>query len=300
VLTDSAGVGIEAEGAPAALDSFGEALRTQAPLAAAVTAVTYTETAVLGEVLFRILPSPAGEPARTLVSPDLAVCADCRREILSETDRRQGYAFTNCTNCGPRYSIIRGVPYDRPLTSMAAFRMCPACQHEYDDPADRRFHAQPNACAACGPSYQLLAEGAAADGNPLEKAREIIAAGGIVAIKGIGGYHLACDARSEEAVVLCRLRLGPELEEFFLARLRGQVAIGNHGKEESGALDLLLQLLVPVVTPPEHIFVDLKVDGDSLIVATFFYRPGELDQHAVEMLVVVVDVAQKNRWLGHR
>lgn len=219
VLNDSAGVGIEAEGTPAALDSFGEALRTQAPLAAAVTAVTYTETAVLGEVLFRILPSPAGEPARTLVSPDLAVCADCRREILSETDRRQGYAFTNCTNCGPRYSIIRGVPYDRPLTSMAAFRMCPACQHEYDDPADRRFHAQPNACAACGPSYRLLAEGAAADGNPLEKAREIIAAGGIVAIKGIGGYHLACDARSDEAVA--RLRRRKRREAKALAVMAG-------------------------------------------------------------------------------
>ena len=219
VLNDSAGVGIEAEGTPAALDSFGEALRTQAPLAAAVTAVTYTETAALGEVSFRILPSPAGEPARTLVSPDLAVCADCRREILSETDRRQGYAFTNCTNCGPRYSIIRGVPYDRPLTSMAAFRMCPACQHEYDDPADRRFHAQPNACAACGPSYRLLAEGAAADGNPLEKAREIIAAGGIVAIKGIGGYHLACDARSDEAVA--RLRRRKRREAKALAVMAG-------------------------------------------------------------------------------
>ena len=219
VLNDSAGVGIEAEGTPEALDSFGEALRTEAPLAAAVTAVTYTETAALGEVSFRILPSPAGEPARTLVSPDLAVCADCRREILSETDRRQGYAFTNCTNCGPRYSIIRGVPYDRPLTSMAAFRMCSACQREYDDPADRRFHAQPNACAACGPSYRLLAEGAAADGNPLEKAREIIAAGGIVAIKGIGGYHLACDARSDEAVA--RLRRRKRREAKALAVMAG-------------------------------------------------------------------------------
>ncbi|MFC2368321.1 MAG: carbamoyltransferase HypF, partial [Selenomonas noxia] len=219
VLNDSAGVGIEAEGTPAALDSFGEALRTQAPLAAAVTAVTYTETAVLGEVLFRILPSPAGEPARTLVSPDLAVCADCRREILSETDRRQGYAFTNCTNCGPRYSIIRGVPYDRPLTSMAAFRMCPACQHEYDDPADRRFHAQPNACAVCGPSCRLRADGEDLPGDPLAAARRIIAEGGIVAVKGIGGYHLACDARSDEAVA--RLRRRKRREAKALAVMAG-------------------------------------------------------------------------------
>ena len=219
VLNDSAGVGIEAEGTQEALDSFGEALRTQAPLAAAVTAVTYTETAALGEVSFRILPSPAGEPARTLVSPDLAVCADCRREIRSEGDRRQGYAFTNCTNCGPRYSIIRGVPYDRPLTSMAGFQMCPACQQEYDDPADRRFHAQPNACAACGPSYRLLIAGVPQTGDPLARAREVVASGGTLAVKGIGGYHLACDARSEEAVV--RLRRRKRREAKALAVMAG-------------------------------------------------------------------------------
>ena len=219
VLNDSAGVGIEAEGTQEALDSFGEALRTEAPLAAAVTAVTYTETAALGEVSFRILPSPAGEPARTLVSPDLAVCADCRREIRSEGDRRQGYAFTNCTNCGPRYSIIRGVPYDRPLTSMAGFQMCPACQQEYDDPADRRFHAQPNACAACGPSYRLLIAGVPQTGDPLARAREVVASGGTLAVKGIGGYHLACDARSEEAVV--RLRRRKRREAKALAVMAG-------------------------------------------------------------------------------
>ncbi|MBF1694385.1 acylphosphatase, partial [Selenomonas sp.] len=147
VLNDSAGVGIEAEGTAAALDAFAAALRDEAPRAALVTAVTWQAITPCGERTFRILPSPAGTRAATLVSPDLGVCADCRREILSAGDRRYGYAFTNCTNCGPRYSIIRGVPYDRPLTSMAVFPMCPACQREYDDPRDRRFHAQPNACA---------------------------------------------------------------------------------------------------------------------------------------------------------
>ena len=221
VLNDSAGVGIEAEGTAATLDAFADALRTEAPLAASVTAVTFTDIPSQGEEAFRILESPQGAAARTLVSPDLAVCADCRREILSAADRRHGYAFTNCTNCGPRYSIIRGVPYDRPLTSMAPFRMCPACQHEYDDPADRRFHAQPNACGACGPSYRLLVDEAEAAGDPLAAARRIVAEGGIVAVKGIGGYHLACDARSEAAVT--RLRQRKRREAKALAVMAGSM-----------------------------------------------------------------------------
>ena len=221
VLNDSAGVGIEAEGTGAALDAFADALRMEAPLAASVTAVTFTDTPPQGEEAFRILESPQGAAARTLVSPDLAVCADCRREILSAGDLRHGYAFTNCTNCGPRYSIIRGVPYDRPLTSMAAFRMCPACQREYDDPADRRFHAQPNACAVCGPSYRLIVDGAEAAGDPLAAARRIVADGGILAVKGIGGYHLACDARSEAAVT--RLRQRKRREAKALAVMAGRM-----------------------------------------------------------------------------
>ena len=219
VLNDSAGVGIEAEGAAASLDAFAAALRDEAPLAASVTAVTVREIPPVGAQDFRILPSPAGDAPRTLVSPDLAVCADCRRETMDARDRRHGYAFTNCTNCGPRYSIIRGVPYDRPLTTMAAFRMCDACQEEYDDPADRRFHAQPNACADCGPAYRLLTETGAFDGDAIAETRRIVAAGGIVAVKGIGGYHLVCDARSEAAVT--RLRARKHREDKALAVMAG-------------------------------------------------------------------------------
>ena len=219
VLNDSAGVGIEAEGAAASLDAFAAALRDEAPLAASVTAVTVRELPPVGAQDFRILPSPAGDAPRTLVSPDLAVCADCRRETMDARDRRHGYAFTNCTNCGPRYSIIRGVPYDRPLTTMAAFRMCDACQSEYDDPADRRFHAQPNACADCGPAYRLLTETGAFDGDAIAETRRIVAAGGIVAVKGIGGYHLVCDARSEAAVT--RLRARKHREDKALAVMAG-------------------------------------------------------------------------------
>ena len=221
VLNDSAGVGIEAEGAAASLDAFAAALRDEAPLAASVTAVTVREIPPVGAQDFRILPSPAGDAPRTLVSPDLAVCADCRRETMDARDRRHGYAFTNCTNCGPRYSIIRGVPYDRPLTTMAAFRMCDACQSEYDDPADRRFHAQPNACADCGPAYRLLTETGAFDGDAIAETRRIVAAGGIVAVKGIGGYHLVCDARSEAAVT--RLRARKHREDKALAVMAGSM-----------------------------------------------------------------------------
>ncbi|AKT54903.1 carbamoyltransferase HypF [Selenomonas sp. oral taxon 478] len=222
VLNDSAGVGIEAEGTAAALDAFAAALRDDAPRAALVTAVTWQAITPCGERTFRILPSPAGTRAATLVSPDLGVCADCRREILSAGDRRYGYAFTNCTNCGPRYSIIRGVPYDRPLTSMAVFPMCPACQREYDDPRDRRFHAQPNACAVCGPAYRLLVNGGVQAGDPLAAARRVVAEGGILAVKGIGGYHLACDARSEAAVA--RLRRRKHREAKALAVMAGSCA----------------------------------------------------------------------------
>ena len=222
VLNDSAGVGIEAEGTAAALDAFAVALADDAPRAAVVTAVTWQAVTPCGERTFRILPSPAGTRAATLVSPDLAVCADCRREILSAADRRYGYAFTNCTNCGPRYSIIRGVPYDRPLTSMAVFPMCTACQREYDDPRDRRFHAQPNACAACGPAYRLLVNGGVQAGDPLAAARRVVAEGGILAVKGIGGYHLACDARSETAVA--RLRRRKHREAKALAVMAGSLA----------------------------------------------------------------------------
>ena len=223
VWNDSAGVGIEAEGTAEELDAFAAALHAEAPLAASVTAVTFEEVSPTGEQVFQILPSHVGTLARTLVSPDLAVCADCRREILSDENRRHGYAFTNCTNCGPRYAIIRGVPYDRPLTSMASFQMCDACQREYDDPADRRFHAQPNACADCGPVYRLLVDGVAEVGEPLARARAMVAAGGIVAVKGIGGYHLACDARSDAAVR--RLRQRKRREAKALAVMAGSLAL---------------------------------------------------------------------------
>ena len=196
VLNSSAGVVAEVEGAPDALDNFLARLRGEAPPLAHIEEVLVAEIDPLGELDFAIRESQAQEGEFVLVSPDVATCPDCYCDFTDPANRRYGYPFTNCTNCGPRYTIIRDIPYDRPNTTMAGFRMCAACQAEYDDPGDRRFHAQPNACAACGP--QLSA--------PIAEAQRRLAQGAIVALRGLGGFHLACDARNDGAVRLLRER----------------------------------------------------------------------------------------------
>ncbi len=157
VGNDSDGVFIEVEGGPAGLDAFLSALRAEAPPLATIDAVTTAVLDPTGATGFRIVDSPAGGERRTGVSADSATCDDCLREMPIPTDRRFGYPFINCTNCGPRYTITRDVPYDRPYTTMSAFAMCAACSAEYHDPADRRFHAQPVCCPACGPGSRSTA-----------------------------------------------------------------------------------------------------------------------------------------------
>ncbi|MGB2966288.1 MAG: acylphosphatase, partial [Phycisphaerae bacterium] len=154
VRNDAEGVLIELEGPPQAVESFVSALQADPPPLARITALESETVPAEGETAFRITPSAGGERT-ALVSPDMATCDDCRRELADPADRRYRYPFINCTNCGPRYSIILDIPYDRPATTMRGFTMCPACQAEYDDPADRRFHAQPNACPRCGPHLAL-------------------------------------------------------------------------------------------------------------------------------------------------
>jgi hydrogenase maturation protein HypF len=147
-------------------------------------------------------------PIETALPPDLALCDDCRRELLDPSDRRHRYPFINCTQCGPRYSILERLPYDRPNTTMRAFRMCPACQREYSDPSDRRFHAEPNACPICGPRITLMtpSDGESGGDTALARAAEILAQGGVLAVKGIGGFHLMVDARNDAAVLELRRR----------------------------------------------------------------------------------------------
>ncbi|MCW3063208.1 MAG: hypF, partial [Solirubrobacterales bacterium] len=161
VLNDERGVLLEVEGDAATIEDFVVRLAAEAPPLATVERVAVEELPATGAPGFAIVESERHGAPAALVSPDTATCADCLRELFDPADRRHRYPFINCTNCGPRFTIVRDVPYDRPLTTMAGFRMCAACQAEYDDPADRRFHAQPNACAVCGPALRLL--GAAGD-----------------------------------------------------------------------------------------------------------------------------------------
>lgn len=204
------GVIIEVQASPEIVENFGEALVAELPpLARIVTMETETLAPVDDETTFEILKSSAGEGHSVLISPDVATCPDCLADMSDPANPRFRYPFTNCTNCGPRYTITRSVPYDRPSTSMSCFPLCPSCMAEYEAPLDRRFHAQPNACPTCGPEVWLTdqhgAEKARGD-KAIQHLAEALAKGKIAAIKGLGGFHLACDATSETAVAELRAR----------------------------------------------------------------------------------------------
>jgi hydrogenase maturation protein HypF len=205
---DNEGVFIEIEGSRAAVDAFIARLRPEAPPLSRIDSIAVEDALKVGDTSFRIVASEVLGRVSTGIPADAATCPDCLRELLSPTDRRYRYPFLNCTNCGPRFTITRRIPYDRPHTSMAEFKMCPACQAEYDDPADRRFHAQPNACWDCGPQLTLCnAFGTAMPSDDVvTDAIQRLAAGDILAIKGIGGFHLSVDATSDDAVMRLRQR----------------------------------------------------------------------------------------------
>jgi hydrogenase maturation protein HypF len=219
VLNDAAGVDLEIQGDLRAIAAFLHRLPSEAPALARVDAVETVEVEpVFSEAAdaFRIAPSRAGA-VRTGITPDAAVCPACLQELFDPADRRYRYPFINCTHCGPRYTLTRALPYDRPNTSMAAFTQCGPCQHEYDDPADRRFHAQPNACPDCGPRVSLLnPDGSLIQApDPIGETLRRLRAGAILAVKGLGGFHLLCDARNASSVA--RLRVRKHREEKPLA-----------------------------------------------------------------------------------
>ncbi|MGI8547097.1 MAG: carbamoyltransferase HypF [Gemmatimonadaceae bacterium] len=213
VRNDASGVLVEIEGGPDSVAAFIERLPAELPSLASCDSISAEELTVAGEHSFSITESDGAgaSPPTALVAPDTATCADCLRELFDPADRRYRYPFINCTNCGPRFTIVRGIPYDRPLTTMAGFAMCSRCNAEYHDPGDRRFHAQPNACSECGPSARLtdsagepIGTGGARDA--VESAALALRDGAIVAVKGVGGYHLACRADDEGAVQRLRDR----------------------------------------------------------------------------------------------
>ncbi len=221
VLNDERGVLVEVEGPPAPIERFLERLPLEAPPLAAVERLAVEPLPMEGGAVFEIVSSERrGEPD-AFVSPDTAPCAECLAELFDPAERRYRYPFVNCTNCGPRFTIVRGVPYDRPLTTMGSFQMCARCRAEYEDPLDRRFHAQPIACAGCGPALTLLAP----SGRPVhtaeardiaEAAAKALVGGLILAIKGVGGFHLGCRADDEHAVAALRARKHREEKPFAL------------------------------------------------------------------------------------
>ena len=252
----SRGVLLEAEGEREALDSFYRDLQNETPPLALITAISRSALPPTGDGDFAIIASTVGEGG-VQISPDCDVCPDCLAELFNPDDRRYRYPFINCTNCGPRYSIITATPYDRESTTMAAFPMCDACRAEYEDPADRRFHAQPNACPDCGPRLSLLdPHGNAVEGDPLNEAIRLLKEGRIVAVKGIGGYHLAADACNEAAIEELRRRKKRDEKPFALmvADLK-QVAVLAHADRTEERL----------LTGPERPIVLLaKRDGNPV------------------------------------
>ncbi|MBI5187976.1 MAG: carbamoyltransferase HypF [Nitrospirae bacterium] len=215
VVNSSSGVTIDIEGEN--ISDFIDKLARKAPPLSQIMSIDIVPMLYQGYQRFRILESKE-EGSFTLVSPDVSICNDCLREILDKSDRRYLYPFTNCTNCGPRYTITRSIPYDRPNTTMSIFIMCPECKEEYHNPDNRRFHAQPNACATCGPQITLVIshQSSVISQNPIKKTIELLKAGAIVAIKGLGGFHIACDATNEEAVNRLRLRKRKSNKPFAL------------------------------------------------------------------------------------
>ncbi len=247
VGNDPRGAFVEVEGSASAIALFIERSENEAPPLVEISTRDETILEPQGERDFGILSSRHEGEQRAEITPDSATCPDCLREMRDPADRRHRYPFINCTNCGPRYSIVKSVPYDRASTTMAAFTMCPACQAEYDDPSDRRFHAQPNACPDCGPRVWLAdKDGLELPGDAITETVRRLQAGEILAIKGLGGFHLACRADSEQAVAELRRREGREAKP--LAILVGGIAAAEELVHlDAAAASLLAGTARPIV-----------------------------------------------------
>ena len=270
VRNTAAGVIIEVQGGGEAVDDFVVRLPAEAPPLARITAINVRDLPCNGDQRFHILASEAQETVSTLIAPDVATCGDCLRELFDPGDRRYKYPFINCTNCGPRFTIIGGIPYDRPRTSMAVFTMCPACRREYEDPLNRRFHAQPNACWECGPQVELW-DGAGekvAAGDPIRRAAEFLKDGAVVAIKGLGGFHLAVNALEAPAV--------------------------EHLRKRKDRVDKPFAVMAPSLEAAEG-FCELNEDERALLLSA--QRPIVL-LHKKKSCAIAEAVAPRNRDLG--
>jgi hydrogenase maturation protein HypF len=285
IFNSSAGVRIEIEGAEDVIRQFLDRLRHRPPPLASIAEVTVAEVEPLGETEFIIQPSHAEAGEFVLVSPDVATCDECWRDFGDPKDRRFGYPFTNCTNCGPRYTIIQDIPYDRPMTTMASFRMCGLCQAEYEDPTNRRFHAQPNACPACGPALAIAESGTvfpgvvscdpAASPSIIQQARALLRQGKIVAVKGLGGFLLACDAENDASVRLLRTRKRRSDKPFALMA-RDLAAVESFCLVSGAERNALLSPRRPIVVlrrRPEANISPAVAPGNNTIGVMLPYTP---------------------------
>ncbi len=278
VRNDAAGVTLEVFGRGPAIGAFLDALRISPPPAARISAID-VRAAQPGQRpgVFEILGSEPASDRTVSIPPDLPTCPDCLAELRNPRDRRFGYPFINCTNCGPRFTIAFDVPYDRRNTTMAPFRMCAACQAEYDDPGNRRFHAQPNACPACGPRVWLAdARGRdVASEDPITDAASALLRGGIVAVKGLGGFHLACDATNDQAVTDLRTRKRRDEKPFAVmaADLDAAATLANL---DDDARALLASVERPIVLAPRSASAPIArniAPGNSLVGVMLPYTP---------------------------
>ncbi|MDI1245546.1 MAG: carbamoyltransferase HypF, partial [Rhodoferax sp.] len=249
VRNDAQGVEILAQGSQHGMAELRERLRLDAPPLARVDNVQALDLAAEPLTGFSIIASQSGQAA-TAIGPDVAVCAECLSELFDPSNRRYRHAFITCTHCGPRYTVTRSLPYDRPQTSMSAFPLCPACSLDYTAPADRRFHAETTCCPQCGPRLTLTdAQGQRLAGEPIKRALQLLQAGQIVAIKGLGGFHLACDARNAEAVARLRLRKNREAKAFAVM-LANAASVAPYAQAFAAERSLLESRERPIVLLP--------------------------------------------------
>lgn len=248
IRNTSAGVTIEIQGPAETIQDFVDRLPAEAPPLARITGLAIRDLPCNGDQEFCIVHSHDGEEVRTLISPDVAICPDCLREMFDPADRRYRYPFINCTNCGPRFSIIRDIPYDRPSTSMSVFPMSGSCLAEYENPLDRRFHAQPNACWECGPRVELWDKSGRRIEchDPVVEAVSALIAGHVVAVKGLGGFHLAVDATNPAAVARLRQRKR-RVEKPFAVMVPDEEAAGEICELDSAAVTVLQSIQRPIV-----------------------------------------------------
>lgn len=277
VKNTSSGVEIEVNGPSEAMDTFVEMLRASPPPLARIDELRFEPIAADSHAGFEILDSLPQPGAFMPVSPDVAICPECRRELFDPADRRFRYPFINCTHCGPRFSIIQDIPYDRPQTTMASFSLCPACQAEYDNPRNRRFHAQPVACPACGPQvwFESARQRLGEKEQALQIAREWLAKGKIIAIKGLGGFHLACDAANPEAVEVLRSRKKRSDKPFALMAFDLDV-IKKHAQVSQAESELITSTQSPVVLlhrKPESNIAAAVAPGQSTLGFMLPYTP---------------------------